>query len=176
MLLFPRSACELPLLHFLANSLLSRKKAVSSQTSELEALEARLRATEERLRKAGLSPSTPTNSSFANARSSPSSNGRSSPRPRPSIGDDTYSPTKTEGPKSPLGTEFKRTQMNDGKAVAGGFAAQNMPGALPPTPGASEGESDPEPEPSESEYVDVSVRAMRTRADLGQDGDIAEHH
>jgi hypothetical protein len=66
--------------------------------------------------------------------------------------------------------------MNDGKAVAGGFAAQNMPGALPPTPGASEGESDPEPEPSESEYVDVSVRAMRTRADLGQDGDIAEHH
>lgn len=118
-----------------------KKKAVSSQTSELEALEARLKATEERLRKAGLSPSTPTTSSFANGRSSPNSNGGISPRSRPGIGEDTFLPTRAEHrPKSPLSTEFKnvsRLQTKDGKAVEG-YGAQNMPGALPPTPGASE--------------------------------------
>jgi hypothetical protein len=151
-----------------------RKKAVSSQTSELEALEARLKATEERLKKAGLTPSTPTTTSFG--RTSPSPNGRSSPRPRPGLGDDTFSPTRADhGPKSPLSSEFNhvsRPQTKDGK-VTEGFGRQNMPGALPPTPGASEGESDPEPSTSDSEYVVVPVRRKRSTTNMGQDEDMS---
>jgi hypothetical protein len=142
-----------------------RKKAVSSQTSELQALEARLKATEERLKKAGLSPAALTTSSSTNGRSSPSSNGGSSPRPRPGIGEDTFTATKAEnGAISPLATEFRsvsRPQTKDGRAVEG---------AQPPTPGASEGES--EPEPFDGEYVVVKNRRQEELfADSGQDGD-----
>ena len=125
-----------------------RKKAVSSQTSELEALEARLKATEERLKQAA-SGSPP----------GKSSTGRSSPRQRVPLGD-TFT---RESPTSPLAAEF-RPPANDDRSSGWkqeGYAAP-MPGALPPTPGASEGEFD-------SEYVLVEGRKS---ADIGEDGDI----
>ncbi|KAE8448870.1 hypothetical protein EG329_008872 [Mollisiaceae sp. DMI_Dod_QoI] len=126
-----------------------RKKAVSTQTSELEALEARLKATEERLKKAsGGSPP------------GKSSTGRSSPRSRVPLGD-TF---KDEEPAtSPLSSEFRnsagRPQAKEGWKP--NEYSASMPGTLPPTPGASEGES-------ESEYVLVS---RRQSADKGEDGD-----
>jgi len=149
-----------------------KKRAVSSQTSELEALEARLRATEERLKKAA-------SAGIAPAGKSPS--GRSSPRQRMALGDTfTSSPTKEESPTSPLASEFRNTSRpntsgrpqtgRDGRPASGwkpeahpSYTAPPMPGALPPTPGASEGESD-------SDYV--VVEAERKSADIGEDGDM----
>jgi uncharacterized coiled-coil protein SlyX len=105
-----------------------KKKVVSNQTSELEALEARLRATEERLKKAsGGSPP-------------PKPSGRSSPHPRTPLADTfAASPTKAATPTSPLHTEHKnasRPQTKDGRKQD--TYAAPLPGALPPTPGASE--------------------------------------
>jgi hypothetical protein len=150
-----------------------RKRAVSDQTSELEALEARLRATEERLKKAAGNGASPANPS-----------GRSSPRPRPAIGEDTFtpSPTKEQSPTSPLSSEFKQTSRPNtssdrsasgrgGRPASGwkqeSHTAPPMPGAMPPTPNdtpsASEGESD-------SDYVVVGEK--RKSADIGEDGDM----
>lgn len=149
-----------------------RKRAVSDQTSELEALEARLRATEERLKKAASTGVSPVNPS-----------GRSSPRPRPAIGEDTFipSPTKEHSPTSPLASEFKQTSRPNtsdrpasgrgGRPASGwkqeSYTAPPMPGAMPPTPNdtpsASEGESD-------SDYVVVGEK--RKSADIGEDGDM----
>jgi len=128
-----------------------KKKALSTQTSELEALEARLKATEERLKLAsGASPP------------GKSSTGRSSPRSRVPLGD-----TFKEGEQatSPLATEFRNSRPNTGRQTKegrtqDGYSAR-MPGALPPTPGASEGES-------ESEYVLVP---RRQSADTREDGE-----
>jgi hypothetical protein len=153
----------------------NRKRAVSSQTSELEALEARLRATEERLKKAasaGVSPE------------GKSSTGRSSSRQRTALGDTfTHSPTKEESPTSPLASEFRQTSRqntsdrpqsgNVGRPASGwkqeahpSYVAPQMPGGLPPTPGASESEG------SESESDYVVVGAERKSADIGEDGDM----
>jgi hypothetical protein len=149
-----------------------RKRAVSDQTSELEALEARLRATEERLKKAASTGVSPVNPS-----------GRSSPRPRPAIGENTFipSPTKEHSPTSPLASEFKQTSRPNtsdrpasgrgGRPASGwkqeSYTAPPMPGAMPPTPNdtpsASEGESD-------SDYVVVGEK--RKSADIGEDGDM----
>jgi hypothetical protein len=149
-----------------------RKRAVSDQTSELEALEARLRATEERLKKAASTGVSPVNPS-----------GRSSPRPRPAIGEDTFipSPTKEHSLTSPLASEFKQTSRPNtsdrpasgrgGRPASGwkqeSYTAPLLPGALPPTPNdtpsASEGESD-------SDYVVVGEK--RKSADIGEDGDM----
>lgn len=155
-----------------------RKQKVSSQTSELEALEARLKAAEDRLRAAGIAPSSPP--AGGNGRSSPSSNGKASPRARPAIGQDTFSPTRGEhGPTSPLATEFKsasrpqtkdgRPQTKDGRAVEG----STMPGASPPTPGASEGEFSSDPETSDKEFVVVKNDRVvqELPANLDEDGD-----
>lgn len=150
-----------------------RKKAVSSQTSELEALEARLRATEERLKKAGLRGA-------AMAPAKPS--GRSSPRQRTALGDTfQQSPTTSEHPTSPLATEHKtsrpntgRPQTKEGRPGSGwrGEAHPSynspVPGALPPTPGASEGEGE-----SDSDYV--LIERESNSADHGQDGEYPEH-
>jgi len=130
-----------------------KKQKVSSQTSELEALEARLKATEERLKAA------------ASARSSPSPNGkpsgRSSPRPRPPVGDAFTNPqTSPRCATSPLASELNNRPSNGrpttGKSegrpqsgwqnrgnITGGAPA--MPGALPPTPSASEDGDAPPP-------------------------------
>ncbi len=145
---------------------------MSFQTSELEALEARLRATEERLKKAASAGASPAGHS---------SSGRSSPRHRSALGDIfAPKPTKEDNPTSPLASEYKDTlrpntsdRPEAGKCdrpVSGSkherhpsHIAPPMPGALPPTPGASEGDSD-------SEYVVVEVE--RKRADFGKDGDM----
>jgi hypothetical protein len=148
---------------------IGRKRAVSTQTSELEALEARLKAAEERLKQAaGSSP--PGKPSF----------GRMSPRPRMALGDTfTASPTRADHPPSPLAAEFRQNSRpntaarqqadKEGRPASEwkqeahpSYTTPPMPGALPPTPGASEGESD-------SEYIHVGRK--RTSADIGQDGD-----
>ncbi|KUJ13626.1 uncharacterized protein LY89DRAFT_737595 [Mollisia scopiformis] len=133
-----------------------KKKAVSTQTSELEALEARLKATEERLKKAS-----------AGSPPGKSSTGRSSPRSRVPLGD-TFK--EEEQATSPLASEFRISRPNTGRPQTkeewkpDTYSAP-MPGALPPTPGASEGES-------ESEYVLVS---RRQSADTAEDGDNPPH-
>jgi len=138
-----------------------KKQQLSSQTSELEALEARLKATEERLKAAATSRTSP------NGKPS----GRSSPRPRPSLGDtftNPQSPTKREQATSPLSSEFNRaasrpatgrptTGKSEGRPQSGWQQRQNMtgeappmPGALPPTPGASEDGDMPPPPPAKN--------------------------
>jgi hypothetical protein len=169
MQLFQRSASPLWFLCHILTYAIRRKKAVFHQTSELEALEARLRATEERLKK--VASASPQNKS---------SSGRSSPRQRVPLGNTfTSSQTKSEIPTSPLGTQFKnasrpstgRPQTGEDRRPASGwkqeahlsYTAPPVPGSLPPTPGASEGESDPD-------YVVVG--GLRRCADIGEDGDM----
>jgi hypothetical protein len=169
MQLYQRSAFPLYSADQILTCAIRRKKAVSHQTSELEALEARLRATEERLKK--VASASPQNKY---------SSGRSSPRQRVPLGDTfTSSSTKAEMSTSPLATEFKNTSRpNSGRPQTGedrrpvsgwkheaqsSYTAQPVPGALPPTPGASEGES------SDSDYVVVG--GVRNSADIGEDGD-----
>lgn len=142
-----------------------RKKAVSTQTTELEALEARLKATEERLKARGASP--------LPGEKAPS--GRSSPRQRAPLAGDTFTDTKPEerAPTSPLSSQPPITgsrpqtanRPKTGNRGDSG-ALPPMPGALPPTPGASEGELSS----SESEYVLVKGRADHSGV---QDGDDA---
>lgn len=107
-----------------------KKKAVSTQTSELEALEARLRATEERL-KAREAVST----------SGRSSGGANSPRQRAPLGD-TFTHTRPENaetsPTSPLATEFRNKAPSRPTTAKRQEPSFTAPGALPPTPGASE--------------------------------------
>ncbi|TVY26824.1 hypothetical protein LHYA1_G004817 [Lachnellula hyalina] len=144
---------------------LTRKKAVSTQTTELEALEARLKATEERLKARGASP-------LPNEKV-PS--GRSSPRQRAPLAADTFTDTKPEdrAPTSPLSSQPPATgsrpqtanRPKTGNRGDSG-ALPPMPGALPPTPGASEGELSS----SESEYVLVKGRTDHSGV---QDGDDA---
>jgi hypothetical protein len=116
-----------------ASLTLSRKKALSSQTSELEALEARLKATEERLKQRQSMIGT-------------SGRGSQSPRQRKPISDTFAAPPEGEvhrSPTSPLATELRPktpTRPPTGKRSEPSYAVPPMPGALPPTPGASEGE------------------------------------
>lgn len=108
-----------------------KKQAVSTQTSELEALEARLKATEERLKKAAASPP------------GKSSTGRSSPRSRAPLSGETFQ--EGEQPTSPLASEFRHSRPNTGRQTKEEWTAP-MPGALPPTPGASEDGDHPPPQ------------------------------
>lgn len=133
-----------------------KKMKVTSQTSELEALEARLRATEERLKAAASGETSPTGRR----------SGRSSPRPRAPLGD-TFSQAKREQPTSPLSESHKvpsrpqtatnRPKTRDGRPVTGRRPTESysqappMPGALPPTPGASEDGDVPPPPPAKDD-------------------------
>ena len=118
-----------------------RKQAVSSQTSELEALEARLRATEERLKAAANAPArSPSGRSTGG--------GPNSPRQRVPLGD-TFAQGRVEGersPTSPLAQTFGNrpaTANKPSSRPASGWKpdpSQAIPVALPPTPGASEGD------------------------------------
>jgi hypothetical protein len=132
----------------------SRKKAVSTQTSELEELETRLRATEERLKQK--------QAMGYNNRGSPS------PRRRAPLGDTFSSQAEGDEPQrnqtSPLATEFRpKTPTRPPTGKREPSHTQNpppMPGALPPTPGASEGESSGEDDRDEdrifADYVLVA--------------------
>lgn len=148
---------------------------MTTQTSELEALEARLKATEERLKAAATGGGSPT--------------GLSSPRPRIPLGD-TFAQPKRDQTTSPLSEATKspsrpqtgnRPKTRDGRPQTGrkqqeSFSqAPPMPGRLPPTPGASEGESESLSESeSEPEYVLVK-RQRKASADIksaAKDGDM----
>jgi hypothetical protein len=159
---------------------LPRKMKVTSQTSELEALEARLRATEERLKAAASGETSPTSRR----------SGGSSPRTRAPLGDTfSHAQREREQPTSPLSESTRapsrpqtanRPKTRDGRPVTGRRPTEShsqappMPGALPPTPGASEGESESLSE-SEPEYVLVERQRMNPSADLNpvaeDDGD-----
>jgi hypothetical protein len=132
-----------------------RKRVVSTQTSELEALEARIKATEERLK-------AKQNAAISLSRT-PS--GRSSPQQRTPLGD-TFNPPPPHHPSSPLSSEFGAQSMNREKRNQT-YTTPPMPGQLPPTPGASEGEYGSEPE-----YVVVEKK--RTSADEDQDGEVPQ--
>lgn len=115
-------------------SQLYRKHAVVSQTSELEALEARLRATEERLKANGLavaprSPSQrlPLRHVLGQAGSTERSEQTSSTSPT------AQQPKQASRPTT-------ATRPGTGKAREDSYSNLPMPGGLPPTPGASEGE------------------------------------
>jgi len=121
-----------------------KKRAVSFQTSELEALEARIRATEERLKAAAASKSPSSESSSPNHHQ------------RTSVGD-TFAPQQipAQNPPSPSPAEFNarsrpgtanRPKTGEGRPASAWKQSDvpPMPGQLPPTPGASEGESEPE--------------------------------
>lgn len=113
-----------------------RKNEISTKTSELEELEAKLRATEERLKakQAAASPgsSPPGNS---NSQQQRSTNDPISPiEPRfgnsmTSRGDELSSENHLSRPAPPKQDQSYTTAL-----------ASHIPGALPPTPGASEGE------------------------------------
>lgn len=141
-----------------------RKRAVSSQTSELEALEARLKATEERLKQKQAM-------SYANR-------GSQSPRQRAPLGD-TFSsaaeePQRSQNQTSPLATEFRsRTPIRPqtGKKEPSNTTsagAPPMPGALPPTPGASEGES----ASSDGDGDEVGDRVSADYVVVAKDGEV----
>jgi hypothetical protein len=130
---------------------------VLHQTSELEALEARLKATEERLKQRQ-----------SMGYKGMSSQGSPSPRRRAPLGDTFVPPVEGEESQqrnqaSPLATEFRpktptRTQTGKREPSYTSSSASPMPGALPPTPGASEGEStdgDEEEDRASADYVVV---------------------
>ncbi|RQM04963.1 hypothetical protein DH86_00003702, partial [Scytalidium sp. 3C] len=100
-----------------------KKRAVSSQTSELEALEARLRETEERLKAKQAVASDPTRRH----------SGMGSPRTRQALGDTFNRRQDGEGenrsPSSPLAATHENTKTPSRPPTGG---------AMPPTPGASE--------------------------------------
>ncbi|THV46645.1 hypothetical protein BGAL_0370g00080 [Botrytis galanthina] len=112
-----------------------KKNEISTKTSELEELEARLRATEERLK----------------AKQAAASPGSFSP------GKSGSQQQSTDGPISPLEPKFENNIASRGAGISGESLASrpaapkpeqsyttalasHIPGALPPTPGASEGE------------------------------------
>ena len=142
--------------------MLSRKKEVLNQASELEALEARIKATEERLKQRQ-------SMSFTGM----SSRGSQSPRRRAPLGD-TFAPrahgeqaaVQQRNQTSPLATEFQHmtaTRSPTGKREPS-FTTSNVP-ALPPTPGTSEGES--------AESDDGGDRASADYVLVAEDGDFS---
>ncbi|TEY77320.1 hypothetical protein BOTCAL_0056g00290 [Botryotinia calthae] len=129
-----------------------KKNEISTKTSELEELEARLRATEERLK-------------AKQAAAIPGSllPGNSASRQKQS----------TDGPISPLEPKFENNITSRvvgirGESLASRPAApkpeqsyttalaSHIPGALPPTPGASEGEYELDGDRTSADYVIVT--------------------
>ncbi|KFY15520.1 hypothetical protein V492_01935 [Pseudogymnoascus sp. VKM F-4246] len=109
----------------------SRKRLVSTHTSELKALEEALRATEERLKASGAPDRAP------------------SPRSRKAIGGDTFDNPQDDAALNTTNlAERPKTASRPGtgrKPAPSPTQNSNvppMPGARPPTPGASESESD----------------------------------
>ena len=104
-----------------ANQQPTRKQIITSQTTELEALEARIREMEERLRR---NQQTPARRPSEPAPSSSHRRGAQSEAAPPPVPKDTHS----EKSRSRPGTSRARER-------------EHAPGgAMPPTPGASEGE------------------------------------
>lgn len=141
-----------------------KKQALSSQTSELEALEARLRATEERLKARQAASAAP---------SRQSTSGRSSPRPQAPIAGNTFAQTATRADKStnppssevgnripvrPATRGSSSKELGTPSRPSSGWKQENrpshtappMPEDMPPTSGASEDGGMPPPPPPRS--------------------------
>jgi len=119
-----------------------KKREISSQTSELEQLEARIRATEERL-KAATTPGGSPPSKFATQAQHQQATSTSKPTSplEAKFGNNITTSSMREGAKT---TEDKFTtrpqpitQTSSSYSTTTALTSQ-MPGALPPTPGASE--------------------------------------
>ncbi|KAK3683359.1 hypothetical protein B0T22DRAFT_246269 [Podospora appendiculata] len=121
-----------------------RKQQITTQTSELEALEARIREMEARLK--GQLPNSAESSSNSNLLR-PS--GSSPQRTRPAVGNAFATPTGPPPPppaKNQSRAEAQQQQHKYGGSSRPGTARQSqqaVPGALPPTPVGSEGECEP---------------------------------
>ncbi|KAI1855199.1 hypothetical protein JX266_000064 [Neoarthrinium moseri] len=144
-----------------------KKQEVTTQTSELEALERRIREMEERLKRGGQAPGAATGSS---------------PRAQRSPLGDTFS--QQQAPATGTQKELPQRPSRPGTAKAQQQSQQQMHGgAMPPTPTASEGEYELVPEPhyaskmsSSSHTCNDSESGLETRsfADLvvvSKDGD-----
>ncbi|KAK3320540.1 hypothetical protein B0T19DRAFT_465352 [Cercophora scortea] len=129
-----------------------RKQQITTQTSELEALEARIREMEARLK--GQLPNSAESSSSSSSSSNPNllrPSGSSPQRTRPAVGNAFAAPT---GPPPPppaknqgrADVQQQQQQHKYGGSSRPGTARQSqqaVPGALPPTPVGSEGECAP---------------------------------
>lgn len=130
-----------------------RKKAVSSQSQELEALEARLRETEERLRQKQSRTSSP----------SSLNSGRNTPHRRQAIGR-AFSEQRSEKEQaiatSPLATQPVASQSRPPTGKAPSYSVPPMPGAMPQTPG----------ETGTSDYVMVDEDGAQQRGKTSVNG------
>ena len=154
-----------------ASSPPARKQQLNTRTNELEALEARIREMEQRLKTQKPNPTTGTSFASLSAAAGPSQPSRPqqlplNPREQPdSSSSPAHSPRRA---RVPVGSAFDQPQDRPqptppqqqqqqqyarrpaplagkppSRGSTGGARAsqQAVPGALPPTPGASEGES-----------------------------------
>ncbi|PQE12469.1 CENP-Q a CENPA-CAD centromere complex subunit domain-containing protein [Rutstroemia sp. NJR-2017a BBW] len=143
-----------------------KKREISSQTSELEQLEARIRATEEKLKAATTPGGSPPSKFATQAQQQPASTPNPTSPLEAKFGNGITSSSMRGGAET---TEDKFTtrpqpikQTSSSYSTTTALTSQ-MPGALPPTPGASEGE-----------YEFVSGDCERTSADyvmIAKDGE-----
>ncbi|MCJ1372864.1 hypothetical protein MMC20_004090 [Loxospora ochrophaea] len=114
----------------LVESVEQKKKAVTSQSQELEALEARLRETEERLKLKQSRSSSP----------APRNSGYNSPLRQPPFGRVINGKENDRLPAavtSPLATQPPSSQSRPSTAKSRSYGMPPMPGAMPETPGDS---------------------------------------
>lgn len=167
--------CRRPDLELTSSFLSRRKRAVSTQTSELEALEARLRATEERLQQTR---------ALGSAQSTGNGNGPASPRrARAPLRTNTFEnqgpneqQRQQQNPTSPLNSEFRpKTPTRPGTSKR--QDGPPMP-AAPPTPGSSEGESAVpvlKSEETHTQETDVRERISADYVIVDKDGEDFPH-
>ncbi|KAK4238831.1 hypothetical protein C8A03DRAFT_33155 [Achaetomium macrosporum] len=129
-----------------------RKQQINSQTSELEALEARIREMERRLKM----QTSPDNGSAQ------SSTPGSQPPPPPEKDYSAADLSRAWEQRDQLQQQIKHASSRPGTAKQGQPA---VPGGLPPTPAGSEGEFEP-PVPHPSQLV-LRPRGARARPDPG---------
>jgi len=136
-----------------------KKKAVSSQTSELEALEARLRATEERLKQRQATNGQPPH-------------GAHSPRQRAPLGDMFTSPAQgadAAGSARPLSNEYMQktsTRPPASKRQEPPTMSIPLSSNLTPTPSFSEG--------GPTDEVEIGTRIPSDYVIVGKDGDFPQ--
>ncbi|KAK1754388.1 hypothetical protein QBC47DRAFT_361465 [Echria macrotheca] len=123
-----------------------RKQQLNSQTSELEALEARIREMEERLKtQPGLA------SMVAPGSGRPNNGGSPRTQQRPPIAnafDGPPPPLPEKDQHRPSSREQYSNKYGGRRPGIARESQQAVPGALPPTPVGSEGECDPPPVPA----------------------------
>jgi hypothetical protein len=108
-----------------------RKQQINSQTSELEALEARIREMEQRLKTA------------PNQIDKPSGSPRTQRPPVANAFDDPNAPPPPPAKDDEHSTGYGQHKYNGRRPGTARESQQAVPGALPPTPVGSEGECEP---------------------------------